>query len=124
MSGHTHNQQVWYQRALLDYDIGDTAWVIAGGGGGVTSEGVPAHDNSIPCEGEGEHRVCDQATGHDDQYGFMDMVVTKDLLSIRAYSWAKGEDGSQWLLHGEEVPPRPRADLKDFRPAKPKTEVM
>ena len=103
---------MWHQQVYIDYDIGDTAWVISAGGGGVTSEGPPIEDYSIPFEGGGWDRVCDRATGNDDQYGFMDMVVTKDHLSIRPYSWGKNADGSQIMRHGAEVSRRPRADLK------------
>lgn len=123
MAGHSHLQQVWYQQVYIDYDIGDTAWIISGGGGGVTSEGPPHEDYSKPCVGEGWDQVCDRATGNDDQYGFMDMVVTKDHLSIRPYSWGKNPDGSQILRHGAEVSRRPRADGTD-RPVKSKTVVM
>jgi hypothetical protein len=118
MAGHSHFQQVVYQKKMYNYDVGDTAWVISGGGGGITSEGPPTVDNNIPCEGEGDDRVCDQATGDDDQYGFMDMVITKDKLSIRPYSWGHSSDGSQIMRDGAEVSRRPRADLKDFRPVK------
>jgi hypothetical protein len=124
MAGHSHLQQVWYQQAYIDYDIGDTAWVISGGGGGVSSEGPPIEDYSKPCVGEGWDQVCDRATGNDDQYGFMDMVITKDHLSIRPYSWGKTADGSQIMRHGAEVSRRPRQDLNDFRPVKPKTEIV
>merc|ERR1719329_1612924 len=116
MAGHTHLQQAWDQQEYIDYDIGDTAWVISGGGGGVSSEGPPIEDYSIPCEGD--QRNCDRATGNDDQYGFMDMAITKDRLSIRPYSWGKRDDGSQILRRGAEVSRRPRADLKDYRPVK------
>merc|ERR1711990_972269 len=116
-------QQVWYQQTYIDYDIGDTAWVISGGGGGVSSEGPPHKDYQIPCEETGNPWApwkCDQADGNDDQYGFMDMVITKDHLSIRPYSWGKDKNtGSQIMRRGAEVARRPRADLKDFRPVKP-----
>merc|ERR1712070_226378 len=134
MTGHTHSQHVYYQQAYngsdggnggdFPYDLGDTAWIISGGGGGVTSEHVPDLDESKPCEGEGEDQVCDQATGNDDEYGFMDMVITKDHLSIRALSWGKEKDGSQIMRNGAEVSPRPRADLRDVRPVQPRTEVV
>merc|ERR1711874_320411 len=45
-----------------------TAWVVSGGGGGVTSEHVP------------------KADGTDDQYGFMDMTLSKESLKIEAIS--------------------------------------
>jgi predicted phosphodiesterase len=116
MAGHSHLQQVWYQQTYIDYDIGDTAWIISGGGGGVSSEGVPHVDWNKPGD--------DKATGHDDQYGFMDMVITKDHLSIKPYSHGANDDGSQILRRGAEVSRRPRSDGKDFRPVKPKTEIV
>lgn len=116
MAGHSHLQMVWYQQTYIDYDIGDTAWVISGGGGGVSSEGAPTVDWQKPGN--------DKATGYDDQYGFIDMAVTKDHLSIRPYSWGKHPDGSQILRRGAEVSRRPRADGKDFRPVKPKIEIV
>lgn len=123
MAGHSHFQRVWYQEKFIDYDIGDTAWVISGGGGGVESEGVPDQDYSKPCPGDDQSK-CDRSTGHDNQYGFMDMVITKDHLSIRPYSWGKKDDGSQYMIKGAELPPRPRGDLKDSRPANQKTEYV
>jgi len=115
MSGHTHMQQVHYQDSFINYDIGDTAWIVSGGGGGITSEGPPAQDYTLP---EG-----DRATGYDDQYGFMDMVVTKDQLSIRPYSHGRAPDGSLIMRKGAEVHRRPRADLKDSRPVKARAQL-
>lgn len=92
MCGHSHLQMVKYQEAFAGFDIGDTAWVISGGGGGITSEGSPSED------------------GHDDQYGFMDMVLTKDQLSINPYSWGETTDGSPILRKGAVVSPRARND--------------
>merc|ERR1712113_57252 len=45
-----------------------TAWVVSGGGGGVTSEHVP------------------DAGGNDDQYGFMDLTLAQDKLIVDAIS--------------------------------------
>jgi len=119
MAGHTHMQAVHYQTAYIDYDVGDTAWVLSGGGGGVSSEGPPHEDYSKP-GGPGS----DRATGNDDQYGFIDMGITKDHLSIKKYSWGKREDGSQIMRGGAEVSRRLRADLKDYRPVKPKAAEL
>lgn len=98
MTGHSHIQTVNYQRPYgPDVDYGDTACVISGGGGGVTSEGHPAAD------------------GHDSQYGFMDMVLTKDQLIINPYSWGTADDGSQFLMPGATVSKRQRADLNEVK---------
>eukprot|EP00443_Scrippsiella_acuminata_P062664 CAMPEP_0115438672 /NCGR_PEP_ID=MMETSP0271-20121206/35378_1 /TAXON_ID=71861 /ORGANISM="Scrippsiella trochoidea, Strain CCMP3099" /LENGTH=878 /DNA_ID=CAMNT_0002864333 /DNA_START=208 /DNA_END=2840 /DNA_ORIENTATION=+ len=65
VSGHTHSQMVVY---LEDNFLGETAYIISGGGGGITSEGVPS------------------ITGDDDQYGFMDMTLTRQELIIEQVS--------------------------------------
>jgi hypothetical protein len=44
------------------------SWVVSGGGGGVTSEHAP------------------DVSGNDDQYGFMDLTLTKEELTIEAIS--------------------------------------
>ncbi|CAE7610107.1 unnamed protein product [Symbiodinium sp. CCMP2456] len=46
----------------------DTAWVITGGGGGVTAEMLPSNN------------------GQDDAYGFMDMVISLEKIEITAIS--------------------------------------
>lgn len=45
-----------------------TAWVVSGGGGGITSEHIP------------------DPAGNDDQYGFVDLTVSKDELVFEALS--------------------------------------
>lgn len=65
ISGHTHNQRVVY---LEDNVLNDTAIVISGGGGGITCEGVP------------------DINGDDDQYGFMDMTLTRREVIVEAIS--------------------------------------
>lgn len=64
LSGHVHNQQVWYKDALF----GETAWVVTGGGGGIISEASPMLD------------------GQDDQYGFVDLTFTKESILIETHS--------------------------------------
>eukprot|EP00406_Dinophysis_acuminata_P059097 CAMPEP_0179285194 /NCGR_PEP_ID=MMETSP0797-20121207/39079_1 /TAXON_ID=47934 /ORGANISM="Dinophysis acuminata, Strain DAEP01" /LENGTH=395 /DNA_ID=CAMNT_0020993997 /DNA_START=39 /DNA_END=1223 /DNA_ORIENTATION=- len=66
VSGHVHNQFVHY--AGPDNFLAPTAWIVSGGGGGITSEGTPSSE------------------GHDDQYGFMDLTLTKDEITIEAIS--------------------------------------
>lgn len=127
MAGHSHLQEVYYQRAAVNYDIGDTAWVISGGGGGVSSEGPPTQDYSGRMPDGSPRPRNDQATGYDDQYGFMDMVITKDHLSIKPYSWGTDSgysNGTQILRNGAEVRRRPRADGQDFRPVRPRVETV
>jgi hypothetical protein len=84
ITGHRHSQFVrqvgddpvliWPDWGNSAYGVGytdfldPTAWVVSGGGGGITSEHAPSHD------------------GNDDQYGFMDMTLSKENLKIDAYS--------------------------------------
>lgn len=70
LTGHTHEQSVHYRDHAggSGIDFGDTAWVISGGGGGISAVQVPNED------------------GLDDSYGFMDMEISKDSLKITAYS--------------------------------------
>eukprot|EP00434_Breviolum_minutum_P037655 symbB.v1.2.033398.t1/scaffold4143.1/size43926/2 len=60
--------KVYYKRAFAGTDLEDTAWVITGGGGGVTSDILPT------------------SSGHDDAYGFMDMRMSLDEIEITAIS--------------------------------------
>ncbi|WP_428379697.1 metallophosphoesterase family protein [Marinobacter adhaerens] len=64
ISGHTHLQETHYKTG----DFGDTAYVISGGGGGITSEIIPSK------------------TGDDDAYGFMDVIINHDVINIIRYS--------------------------------------
>jgi len=66
ISGHRHQQEVHHlEESNL---LRPTAYIVSGGGGGITSEGLP------------------DAEGHDDQYGFMDLTLTKDEIRIEAIS--------------------------------------
>ncbi|CAK0831651.1 unnamed protein product, partial [Prorocentrum cordatum] len=69
-----------------------TAYIISGGGGGITSESEPSAD------------------GDDDQYGFMDLTLSKHEIRIEAISHG-GQMRSQVC-----VPQRPRRGLP-FEPA-------
>lgn len=66
LTGHMHHQELHYE------DPGNflypTAWIISGGGGGITSEGRP------------------NADGIDDQYGFYELTLTKDVIEIKGIS--------------------------------------
>jgi len=64
--GHRHQQEVHY---LGDENfLRPTAYIVSGGGGGITSEGMPRPD------------------GLDDQYGFMDLTLTAQEIRIEAIS--------------------------------------
>jgi len=64
VTGHRHQQEM----SPRDPYIGNAAWVVSGGGGGVTSEGLPRID------------------GDDDQYGFMDVAISKHQMKIESLS--------------------------------------
>merc|ERR1712217_536693 len=64
VSGHRHEQKV----SNRDPEVGGAAWVISGGGGGITSEGLPRKD------------------GNDDQYGFFDVTISKSAIKLEAIS--------------------------------------
>jgi hypothetical protein len=70
VTGHTHEQMIFAPGDTThDVDYGQTARIVSGGGGGIFSEGPP------------------NPNGNDDTYGFMDLVVTKEEITIKAYSW-------------------------------------
>merc|ERR1740129_466046 len=70
LTGHKHLQAVWPPDGSEAGEnfMRPTAVVISGGGGGITSEGIPRQD------------------GHDDQYGFVDLTLTKKVITIEAVS--------------------------------------
>lgn len=68
VTGHKHEQKVYYKREFAGTDLEGTAWVITGGGGGVTSDVLPT------------------SSGQDDAYGFMDMRMSLDEIEITAIS--------------------------------------
>eukprot|EP00932_Pfiesteria_piscicida_P018055 SRR837773.4925.p1 GENE.SRR837773.4925~~SRR837773.4925.p1 ORF type:complete len:338 (+),score=29.40 SRR837773.4925:43-1014(+) len=67
IAGHTHHQEL---RAAGDPEnvLGETPYVISGGGGGITSQDTPDVD------------------GHDDEYGFMDMTLSSEILIVQSIS--------------------------------------
>lgn len=64
VSGHTHWQKMMYKAD----DFGDTAYIVSGGGGGITSEILP------------------DSNGQDDAYGFVDVTISKEQLDVKMYS--------------------------------------
>lgn len=64
VTGHKHQQEVHY----LEPPMNLTAWIVSGGGGGITSEGVPDVD------------------GNDDMYGFFDLSLTPAEIVVEAIS--------------------------------------
>jgi len=79
VTGHTHAQEIWYQKLIYGADFGDTAVIISGGGGGILSEATPD-----------DH-------GDDNQYGFMDLEITKKEIRVKSYSWADTKFGQIML---------------------------
>ncbi|CAJ1437016.1 unnamed protein product [Effrenium voratum] len=88
--------KVYYQRATGGADLEDTAWVITGGGGGVTAEMLPT------------------SSGYDDAYGFMDMSISLNELEIAAISHG-GVNGKYIERSRTKVAPRlkPSVDAVD-----------
>jgi hypothetical protein len=66
VAGHAHNQE------LHHFEDGNwlrpTAWIVSGGGGGITSEGIP------------------DPTGNDDQYGFFELTLSAKEIEIQGIS--------------------------------------
>lgn len=67
LTGHKHLQDVWSPESEDNF-LRPTAVIISGGGGGITSEGIP------------------DSNGKDDQYGFMDLTLSKEAIQIEAVS--------------------------------------
>jgi len=80
ITGHRHSQHIYVHDDLGEQIWPDdptqlqtnflnlTAYFVSGGGGGITSEHKP------------------EDSGDDDEYGFMDMVITKDRIKVEALS--------------------------------------
>eukprot|EP00443_Scrippsiella_acuminata_P048691 CAMPEP_0115213306 /NCGR_PEP_ID=MMETSP0270-20121206/23726_1 /TAXON_ID=71861 /ORGANISM="Scrippsiella trochoidea, Strain CCMP3099" /LENGTH=478 /DNA_ID=CAMNT_0002627051 /DNA_START=57 /DNA_END=1493 /DNA_ORIENTATION=+ len=64
VAGHKHQQEL----SGRDPSVGNAAWVISGGGGGMMSEGAPRED------------------GDDDMYGFMDVTISRSEMKIEQIS--------------------------------------
>mmetsp|Transcript_511 Transcript_511/g.1164 ORF Transcript_511/g.1164 Transcript_511/m.1164 type:complete len:794 (-) Transcript_511:92-2473(-) len=72
ITGHRHQQEVHYHdrgTGWTNLDLGDTVWTVTGGGGGVTSESNPLHENAWV-----------------QQYGFMDIAINKESATIDMWS--------------------------------------
>lgn len=66
VTGHRHQQEVHYMED--ENFLKPTAYIVSGGGGGITSESLP------------------KANGEDDQYGFMDLTIGAQEIMIEAIS--------------------------------------
>jgi len=96
ISGHTHEQKVYYKELVSGLDMQETACIITGGGGGVTSEAAPTED------------------GHDDAYGYMEITISLDELKITAFSHG-GLEGNKIIRNETIVKPVPRASDDELR---------
>jgi len=88
VAGHMHKLDVHASRHADNF-LHPTAWVVSGGGGGITSEGYP------------------DPAGYDDQYGYHELALTKEMIEIRAIS----HGGIQRTL--DYVYPRPRGEVDE-----------
>jgi len=85
LTGHTHEQKTHFKDNYGGVDFGDTAYVISGGGGGISAVQVPSPD------------------GQEDSYGFFDMHITKDNITMTAYSHG-GKTGKLIIRNQTVVP--------------------
>jgi len=90
VNGHMHRQVINNDPSGFLYP---TAWIVSGGGGGITSEDIPSAD------------------GNDDQYGFFDITFSKEVIEIQGIT-----HGGQ-LRSSTRVHPRQRANHHLRRPA-------
>uniref|UniRef100_A0A7S1LQE7 Calcineurin-like phosphoesterase domain-containing protein n=1 Tax=Alexandrium catenella TaxID=2925 RepID=A0A7S1LQE7_ALECA len=86
ISGHTHEQGIYYGDFGPGRNMGASAWVITGGGGGVTSEEAP-HVN-----------------GEDDSYGYMEIVLSLESINVTTYSHG-GRQGRNIIRNSTSVAP-------------------
>lgn len=93
VSGHTHLQHT-------NTTFGETAFVISGGGGGITSEILPSK------------------TGEDDGYGFMDVVIQHDAMTVTRYSHG-GVDKKTIVRGVTKVSPRSPKAVSQVAKAEP-----
>lgn len=74
ITGHRHQQEMHYMDHWV-LNLGKTAWVVTGGGGGITSESIPYWEGP-----------------HVQQYGFLDVTISKEEMVIDMWSWT----GKKW----------------------------
>lgn len=66
VTGHMHDQELHYMEP--ENFLRPTAWIVSGGGGGITSQAPP------------------DVQGYDDQYGFFELTLTKEVIEIQGIS--------------------------------------
>lgn len=87
VTGHIHSQAIWEPSNEFN-PLKPTGVIISGGGGGITSEGPP------------------EGAGFDDQYGFMDLTLSKNEIKIEAISHG-GVLRRTTLVHQRQPGPLP-----------------
>lgn len=101
VAGHRHNQELHSFNEWAVKERAGIPFVITGGGGGVTSENLPDFSDEKPGA---------------DQYGFMDMILTKEEIRIEGYNqagvmrknitvWPRSRDGIIRKPTGGGIPP-------------------
>jgi len=86
VSGHVHQVELHHLEA--SNFLRPTAWVISGGGGGITSKGMPT------------------LSGHDAMYGFVELTLTAKEIEIIGISHGGIEMFQTFLLQREPAKPR------------------
>ncbi|CAJ1352793.1 unnamed protein product [Effrenium voratum] len=81
VTGHRHDQELWFPDDFAKNHMGLTC-IVTGGGGGITSEATPDPDNTEDWYGEA-------------QYGFYDLTISKSEIFIESVNY----DGEVLLTH-------------------------
>lgn len=81
VTGHRHDQELWFPDDYAKNHMGITC-IVTGGGGGITSEATPDPDNTEDWYGEA-------------QYGFYDLTISKTEIFIESINY----DGEVMLDH-------------------------
>ena len=81
VTGHRHDQELWFPDDWGKNHMGITC-IVTGGGGGITSEATPNPNNTVDWYGEA-------------QYGFYDLTISKTKIFIESVNY----DGEVVLTH-------------------------
>jgi hypothetical protein len=89
ITGHRHNQEVHGPDDPENF-LSPTAFLVSGGGGGITSESIP------------------ESAGEDDAYGFMDLTMSRESILVESVS-----HGGHLRKHTTVWPRAPRLSKSD-----------